>query len=282
VENYRRDDFWDAATWAELDQAVLDEVRRVRVARQVFPTEDLILASGDAPNWLSTAEVQRDPEAELIIPEEDAPPFINVSVAFQLTLAQVEGRLDVARSIARIAAKSLAIAEDNVVFAGGPFRQPGIVATNTARVQGIAPRGVSQQIVGLDPPFTRAQELLDAVNGGIASLAGNGWPEPYALILGQDLYEAVFSPLTVNTFETPERRITGRVRHLKTTGALAANQGILVSLAGDPVTIYSAQEASTAYTGEILTARGPTYQFRVTERFQFAIRASSAIRNLAP
>ena len=51
MENYRRDDFWDAATWAELHQAVLDEVDRVRVARKVFYTEDLSGAPCGAPSW---------------------------------------------------------------------------------------------------------------------------------------------------------------------------------------------------------------------------------------
>jgi uncharacterized linocin/CFP29 family protein len=281
VENYRRDGFWDAATWADLDQVVQDQAQRVRVARQVFLTEDLSLTDGGAPNWLSTAQVQRASTAELHIPEQAAPPFIDISVAFQLTRTQVEGRLDAARSLARFAAKSLAEAEDNVVFAGGPFRRPGIFAANT-NVQGVAPRGVFQRIVrGLAAPFTAAQELVNAVNQGIADLAANGWPEPYALILGQTLYGDAFLPLTTTASETAERQITSRVKYLRTTGALAAGEGILASLAGDPITIYSAQEAYTACTGEILTGRGPTYQFRVTERFQFVIRDPASVRRLA-
>lgn len=234
---------------------------------------------------MSTAPVQLTGTNALYIPEQPAPPFIDISVAFQLTTAQVAGpnRLDDARSLVRIAAKSVALAEDTLVLSGGPSLSPEVVATN-ALVQGVAPSGTYRAIVrGLPKPFTPAQELVNAVTHGITDLATNGWPEPYALILGEQLYTDAFSTLTTNGSDTAERRITSRVKYLKASGALPPDEGILASLAGDPITIYSAQEAATAYTGENFTSgRGPIHEFRVTERFQFVIRDPASVRHLAP
>ena len=43
MKNNGRDELWDSATWADLDKAVSEEVKRSRVARKVFHTEDVEL-----------------------------------------------------------------------------------------------------------------------------------------------------------------------------------------------------------------------------------------------
>src|ERR1700733_12607381 len=91
--NYQPDEIWDAATWAAIDEAVAEEVKRVGVARQAFRTERVMAADGTAPSWISGAATQTrgaGAAKRLFIPEGDAHPFVEISVGFTLTGAQVE------------------------------------------------------------------------------------------------------------------------------------------------------------------------------------------------
>ena len=74
---YQPDAIWDAATWAEIDQAVAEEVKRVSVVRRAFRTGFVMAADGTAPSWISGAAVQihgAGATARIYIPEGDAPP----------------------------------------------------------------------------------------------------------------------------------------------------------------------------------------------------------------
>ena len=65
MENYRRDDFWDAATWADIDQAALAEAQQIRVARKVFRTEDL--SDGDRRRAVLDIEGAGGPSCRLAV-----------------------------------------------------------------------------------------------------------------------------------------------------------------------------------------------------------------------
>ncbi len=274
--NYRRDDLWDAATWADIDQAVLDEVQNVRVARKVFPTEDLGIATGGAPSWVSTAQVFRA-AGLLLIPEGDARPFIELSVRFQVTPAQVEaeGTLHTARTLARMAAKSVAQAEDQIILPGPAFLRSAL-GTNTRGLSGLNQIRPAKPVRPRVPPGTPPEAFLDTVTDAITDLATAGWPDPYALILGGDLYTDAFSRLP--TGETPERILASRLKHFVVSEALPADRGIVVSLAGESIRILAGHEAFTVFTGESFGhPRGALYNFRVFERFLFVVRDTSSV-----
>ena len=281
--NYRRDGLWDAAAWADIDQAVLDEVQRVRVARKVFHTEDLSTATGGPPSWVSNAQVTYiGPSNARHIPEQLGRPFAEISVPFQLTQAQVdaESALHTARTLARTSASALALSEDWIVFRGSAAVLPrGTFATNYRPGPiGVYLRGRLEVVAA---GANRADELLNAVTAGLGYLATNGRPGPYALVLGGRLYVDAYSLLPGGSVETPEHKLAARISHLTVSGALPDESGVLVSLAGDPVMIYAAHDAITYFTGETFTATdGPFYTFRVYERIQFAVRDDRAIVSL--
>jgi uncharacterized linocin/CFP29 family protein len=278
VENYRRDDLWEAATWADIDQVVLDEVRNVSVARRVFPTEDLSTARGGAPSWISTAKARHRDKA-LSLPEGSAQPFVEISVGFRLTRAQVEAEdtLHTARNLARLAAKSLALAEDHIVLCGAKGKLPRrTIATNVGGRTGVALTGGRKKL----PKGVKPKELLDKITEAISRLERNGWSEPYALILSGGLGVKLHSRLRGRSEETPERRLADRVRQHLVSGSLRNPSGVLISLAGDPVTIYEAQGASTSFVAKVAKESGYFYTFNVSERFQFVVRDDSAIVRL--
>ena len=87
------------------------------------------------------------------------------------------------------------------------------------------------------PAPTLAERLLTGATSVVAQLTGKGWPEPYALILGTDLYTRASSPLVQGSTETPASRLAPRAKHILVSDALTTKNGVVVSLAGDPTTL---------------------------------------------
>jgi uncharacterized linocin/CFP29 family protein len=277
---------WDTATWAEIDQAVADEVRRIGVARRVFATESLMDAQGNAPSWISDAPVGRR-DGVVYIPEGEARPLVEVSVPFSLTPAQVENEtvLHTARTLARLASKDLARAEDAMVFAGSAVaswpsgvRVPAVIRGGAP---GLGTLGRRPLTINLAAPPSPAVALLNGVNQGISNMMAQGWPEPYGLVLGTDLYTAALSQVAPGSTETVLDRLKSWVQYLLPSAAVGDNRGVLVSLAGDPVTLYIGRDATPTFTGESHHADGTRYNFRVYERVRSVVRDPSCLRPLS-
>lgn len=280
MRNYGRDQLWDSATWADLDQAVTDEVKRVRVARRVFRTEDVRGPDGSTPFWVSTAAIA-GPVAPggLSLPEGPAEPFVEISVPFWLTPAEADAEvsLQTAHTLARRAARDLAFAEDQLIFQGaGAALRPGATATNTAGLVGVATRPIGTPI---GAPGTPPERLLRAVNTGIAALAGGGFTDPYALVLDPNLYADYVAPLPRST-DTPSDRLERRLKDSIVSGAVPPGRALLVSVPSESTTVYTALEPLTAFTGEMRQGDAVAYGFRVFERFQYATRDPGAIQIL--
>ncbi len=330
---YQPDEIWDAATWAEIDKAVAEEVKRVGVARRAFRAERVMAADGTAPSWISGAAISRGAANRLFIPEGDAHPFVEISVGFTLTGAQVEneGSLHMGTTLARRAAAQLAQAEDALVLmgtrAGWQGRLASVAASATVTGPGqLAERdgvafdvdedgkpvpGGDQVTAHLEPPEDKAGEgqsgsppetdeeacakpkccctgptpatrLLNGVVDVASRLSAQGWPEPYALILGSDLHARLSAQLVTGSTETPADRLASQARHILTSSALDPTHGVVVSLAGDATTMYIAREATAAFVTEEFGDEGVYYHFRVFERIQYAVRDRHSIGLLLP
>ena len=162
-------------------------------------------------------------------------------------------------------------------------RTEGTIVTNKPTTPGLAsakkPITDAATSASAEKPIpaapTSAKALLDAVMRASTKLASAGWHEPYALIMDATLYGLSLERLQDSSEETAADRLERRLQHQVISNALLANPALLVSLAGDPTTIYTAHEALTAFTGE--TGDGAYYQFRVFERFQYATRNLASI-----
>src|SRR5206468_661691 len=112
TNNLNRDQLWTSAVWQDIDTAVLAHAGSIRVAQKVFPTTAV---TGD-PNV--PADVFH--RETMSIDEGLTKPFIEISVEFPLTQTQIdnEPRLHTTRTLAKLAAKSLALAEDLLIFQG--------------------------------------------------------------------------------------------------------------------------------------------------------------------
>lgn len=126
----------DDPLWKDINDAVLKEVCKVRVAQMVFPSTvlpndptEVINDVVDFPSGIGTKADDTTPnratrirpiELALAIPEGLTKPFQEIYCGFALTGAQVskEGETRTARTLARMAAKEIALAEDIVIFQG--------------------------------------------------------------------------------------------------------------------------------------------------------------------
>ena len=323
MDHLGRDLLWaaaDSSAWSEIDKAVQAEVARIRVAQMVFPTVQ-------TPNAPTVVFDQFDAQT-MTIDEGQTRPLVEISLAFALTRSQVdnEATLRTGRTLALLAVKTVAQAEDEVFFQGtqapsvvrNPFPNlltftnvnstgtgllglipgnqtivvtrppaPGGGAGGGAPGGGAAPaagapggargRGARGAAAAAQPAGGYGSATFDAVVQGIALLIGLGHPGPFALFLSTEIYADTYQTVAVSQTTTAERITPLVTGGFYGTGSLPAATGLLVSLGGEPTTIYVAQDAVTAFTQE---DPGGGYRFRVFERVQIVNRDDRALVRL--
>ena len=328
MDHLGRDMLWaaaDSSVWGDIDKAVQAEVARIRVAQMVFPTVQM-------PNAPNVALDQFNAQT-MTIDEGQTRPFVEISLAFALTRSQVdnEATLRTGRTLALLAAKTVAQSEDEVFFQGtqapsfvnNPF--PGLLTFPNINSTGGGLLGLvnANQILpvtrppapgapppGAPPPAApppaaplpggargrRARgaagaaaaaaappaggygsATFDAVVQGIALLISLAQPGPFALFLSTEIYADTYQTVAISQTTTAERITPLVTGGFHGTGSLPAATGLLVSLGGEPTTIYIAQDAVTAFTQE---DPGGAYRFRVFERVQIVNRDARALVRL--
>lgn len=270
---------WDAAVWQEINEAVVKEMAKVRVAQKVFPTTML---DGNP------TEVINDviDFATNTIKEGSTKPFVELYQEFCLTSTQVskETQLKTGKTLARMAAKSIALAEDTIIFqgkaAGGNLKKNRI---NTELLDsteaGLLGEAKATPLDVDKPAKPKAgvkwgENLFAKVAEGIAKLTENAQAPKYALFLPTQAYADTFVPPSDASLVTTAERIKPLVEGgFYGTGTLPDDKGLLVALGGDPTSVYVGQEATT----EFVRKDGGKYVFRVVERVQFVARDARAL-----
>jgi uncharacterized linocin/CFP29 family protein len=276
ADNFGRDKLWTPQTWADIDKAVMAEVGRLRVAQKVFEGH----AEDGAPNVSADILVGG---AVLAIQEGLTLPFMEIWSEFALTKGQVdnEATLHTGRRLALLAARSVALSEDLIIFQGGAAQIPGNANNAAANVGLINLPNIAQ--VNVLPianqlPAIWGSNTFDQVAAGIAALVAAGHPGPYALFLPTPVHADTLITIgnATTTFDRVSALVEGRIY---STPALPVNPNtaILVSLGGSPTTLHVAQEAITAFTQ--MDQQG-AYRFRVFERVQIVAREVAAFRRL--
>lgn len=279
---------WDASTWKAIDDAVLTEVGRVRAAQKVLPATDFETGPTEIPNDVINF-------ADLSIREGQTKAFVELFQEFSLTSAQVvnEPRLYTCRTLAQMAAKLVALAEDTVIFQGSTGKLPagvkaeliesaggGLLAeANPKDANDNDPLKVSVPIVVPRVSSKRAgllfgENVFTAVAEGIAKLTAKAQAPKFALFLPvkvfADTYIAPSEASLVTTADRIKPLVEGGFQEAVT---LPQDKGLLVALAGEPTRIFVGREASA----EFVRKEGSRYFFRVVERIQFIARDPRAL-----
>lgn len=284
-----RDRVWNEHIWGEIDKAVREEVGRIRVAQKVFPTT---VVNNVLPVLVDTVVSPKLPAtkpAVLQTEDDEFRPFIEMSIEFVLTQAQVDGEenMRLAPALARRAASEIAAAEDTILFLGNStvsksppyFTETGVVVTNRSQIPvGFVDAAGPSKVKVDKSSATSVGDIIGAVASGIADLNKRGQPGPYALFLPTKRFAQTFSPATAGALETPGDAIN----HVLTGGFYMVTSlddkdvGILVSLGGEPVRITLGIDATVAFTFTDTCG----YHFRAFERMQFVIRDDRAFETL--
>jgi hypothetical protein len=281
---------WPPEVWSGINDAVQKEVAKVRIAQKVFPTTVYDNNPTETPD--DTINF-----ANLSIREGQTKSFAEIFQEFPLTATQVakEADINTCKTLARMASKAIALAEDTIFFQGSRGVLPGNVeadglddthdgllgaaSPNDADDQNIA--NVSIPInVDLLPAAARRRGLLYgenlfvAVTTGIAKLTRKAQAPPFALFLPTTAYADTFVPPGNESLVTTAERIKPLVEGgFYGMGTLPADRGLLVALGGDPTTLFVGREATT----EFVRQDGSRYFYRVVERVQFVARDPRAL-----
>ena len=269
---------WDAAVWQEINEAVVKEMAKVRVAQKVFPTTMLEGNPTEVINDVIDFSTNT-------IKEGSTKPFVEIYQEFNLTSTQVskEPQLKTGKTLARMAAKSIALAEDTIIFQGktasGSLKTNNITADLGSTDDGLLGEAKSTPLVvnrpkTPKPGVTWGEYIFTTVADGIAKLTEKAQAPKYALFLPTAAYADTFAPPSEASLVTTADRIKPLVEGgFYGTGTLPSDQGLLVALGGDPTSLYVGQEATTEF---VRKAEGK-YFFRVVERVQFVARDARAL-----
>lgn len=278
---------WPETVWQDINAAVVTEVGKVRVAQKVFPSILLDSNATEIPNEVINFD-------DLSIAEGNTKPFVEIFYEFPLTSTQVKKEPEsfVCKTLSRMAAKAIALAEDTIIFQGDVGVLPANVQTELI---GSAANGLLGEASPRDadddderrvsepipvnpvnpeerperPGLLYGENTFAAVTRGIANLVRKAQAPPYGLFLPTRVYADTFVPPGNQSLVTTADRIRPLVEGgFYGTGTLPENAGLLVALGGEPTSLYIGREAKT----EFVTKEGSRYLFRVVERVQFVSR----------
>lgn len=287
---------WPESVWTEINTDVRREAAKVRIAQKVF----LATTFDTSPTTIDN-EVIQFPDHN--IKESQSKPFVEISLEFPLTKTQFdnESTKHICNKLSRIAAKSIALAEDMILFQGQNVVNlptwPGNIIINSTEFADLpysAKRGLLGEANPKDasdinpykvtkpikvklarstsrPDLLYGENTFSAVAEGIVRLVSKSQSQPYALFLPTMAYADTFVPPSTQSLVTTAERIiplVERERGFYGTGTLPLNKGLLVATGGEPTSLYQGREA----TVEFNKRDGQNYIFRVFERIQFVAR----------
>ena len=258
---------WDRPTWDSINNSVKTAIGNIRVAQRVFLATQLSGVTAVPANILHHDQVS--------ITEGQTKPYIEISAEFTMTYGQVNDDPNglTGITLAKLAAKSLAMAEDMLFLEGKDAAMPPGVRVESGResagegMLGLVRPEMTFAVHQSDPalPTNSGGEILAAVAKGIAVLTKEGQAPPFGLILDTNSFAQTWGSVIngAPTYTVLNPIIT---QGIFGTGAMPPNTGLLVALAGDPTTIYYDADPTTELTHRDGNGR---YVFRVFERVQY-------------
>lgn len=272
-----RENFWDADVWASIDDGVSTSVGAIRAAQKIFPIEQLA-------NTTSVPAGIFDPTTMAIV-EGLTKPYIELAVEFPLTHGQVneDPTGSAAITLSKLAAKSLALAEDIVILQGADADLPDFVRIESGGEslgRGLLGLASERKVIVPPPdpgaPTNSGEEILSAIARGIALLTSQAQAPQFALIVDTNAYAATWGSVIngAPAYTVLNPVLTGGIYG---TGGMPADTGLLIALGGDPTIIYV---GSDAVTEPMHQGRGGVYLFRTYERVQYVARDKRALVRL--
>ncbi|GDX76656.1 hypothetical protein LBMAG41_17320 [Cyanobium sp.] len=121
--------------------------------------------------------------------------------------------------------------------------------------------------------------LVGVISEAIGRLEGKGHYGPFAVVLGQYLFQALQTPNSTSLVLPQDRVIPflGAGGSLQRSTTLPDDQAVIVALGGDPVELVIAKDIAVDF---LQVTQDPSYVFRLHEKLVLRIKTPGAIRGL--
>jgi uncharacterized linocin/CFP29 family protein len=289
---------WTEEHWNRITSAVTEEAQKARVAAQMLPLvgpEDPTTIA--VPDFRLGANPNPSPPPAQRLTVNSSPNLFLTTIATTVQLRSHEmadPSLKAALGMFRRAAANIARVEDCLMFNGGaPGAMPAAVPPPVANVTTVACDGAAP-LDGLivlpppppppPPPYTSrlyervatltGDDIVNAIVAAIGSLDGLGHQAPYAVALGQSLFNEICRPVPGSMVMPRDRILPFLQGPLLRASALPPQAGVVVSLSANPVELVVGSDLSVRF---LQSTPEPRYTFRVCERVALRIREFEAI-----
>lgn len=299
---------WTEAQWNRVNSAITEEFTKASVAGACLPCYGPVGASMEAVSKQQLTNDTNNPSI-IKVSDNETTPFWTIQTYVHLNSQQVaDENLSTALFAFKRAANRLARTEDFIVFMGYdtekksvpnlfrltkqdlPEAQEGIrdfVANEKHAAEGLfnhkgvvaisIPKPSSMQ--GQPQLADNGARLVTTIADAISTLEDNGYPGPFACVLGRNLFLDAQTP-NQGSLVLPADRITPMLgRPLLRSGNMAKNQGIVASSCGESLDIVVATPPKAQFLQVNEKAK---YVFRVYERFVLRIKDAKAVVSIGP
>lgn len=285
---------WSQEQWSTVNQVVHDEALRARVAASFLPLYGPLPADTQAVP-LNSLDLEPSPGGaakRFVVNDFDTTRLSTVSVNVYLKNAQMaDPELSAAQIMFRRAAAVVARVEDQIVFNGqpgtgknpvpvGPEKLPEVyTVSGGGKYNGLLQAGAANPTTGTKAGATpTGDEVFQAVVAGINKLETEGHLGPFACVMGNTLFQAVTTPLP-NSMVLPRDSILPFLDGpLLRSGAIPADQAILVSLQGAPIEIVVPSDIAVKF---LQTSADGNQIFRVQQKFRLRIKEGKAVTTIS-
>jgi len=274
---------WTDEQWARVNQVVLEEANRARVAATFLPLYGPLAADADFVRK-TTIEAPAALGGELRIKDREVIQLATLQVKVSLRAAQVaDPDLSSALQAFRRAANIIARLEDAVVFRGQDGEDRGPPAKGPPggwEMHGGGRHPGLQVDAPLFPNDATGAALVAAVSKAIGDLEQAGHFGPFTVVLGQDLFLLAQKPTDAGLV-SPQDSIVPFLGggSLLRSSTLENQSGLVVALGGAPVELVVAKDLSVGF---LQTTQHPAFIFRVYEKIALRIKERGAISELRP
>jgi uncharacterized linocin/CFP29 family protein len=288
MENAQSQLGWSEAQWSAVSQAVTEAFTKASVAGAVLPCYGPLAGSLETVPKQELKESSQSNTDIVTVDDAGTLSLTTLTVFVHLSNQQVQDENVGSALVAfRRAANKLAQLEDAIVFQGrAPTKSLFGIAGGDASAKGLvdsAPQTVS--VPSAAPPQKQAgtpspdygHSLVTAVANAVAHLEKQGYPAPFACVLGPDVFTAAHTAYE-DSLVMPVDRITPIVgAPLLRSGNLPPTVGLVISLAGDPIDLAVATAPKAQF---LQVGTDAKYIFRVYERFALRIKDANSIIKL--
>lgn len=259
---------------------IAEEIEKARLSHKVIPDFELGADARTVP------EITYDPGDDTV-KDTGTIPLVELAVEFKLTKLQTEDAdIRAAQLLIRRKANLLARAHDTIIFTGQPaanmqnLANKEIVATGGNKNSGMSD---TKHSLDIDPAAQNqgmkdyGEELVKQVGSAQFQLEQQGYVGSYVLLLGRQLFTDAIQPFKgspVRPKDLMESELNGPVHRCS---VLPENEGLLLSLSGDPVDCAVAVAPKFEF---LLIDQQGLRKCRIFERFALRLKEKDSVIQL--